>query len=589
MAVSPAGALLAALVVGLAACDASDPACVDCVADDEAGDDDDDPPDVFADDLIDIALELPEADWDVLRHQYKSRHTHLLGADCLASPAPNPYAWFEADATIDGVRHARVGLRKKGLFGSQSTLKPSLKLDLDRYVDGQDHGGLTRLALNNSRGDPSYGRTCLTYGVFAAAGLPAPRCTFARVSLNGEPLGVYVAVEEVGKRFLRHHLGDDDAGGNLYEGTVSDFRRGYLGSFEQETNAAADPDRDELAAVTEVLETASDAELVAALEPLVDLDAFYRFWAAETLTWHRDGYTGNVNNFFVYADPARGGRLIFIPWGPDGALKPEARTDVPYAVMAFGRLPNRLYAVPEARARFEAELAALLATVWDEDALVAEAERISAIVSPDMRAVEAPGHAAALALLIEMIEGRRDQIAAATVGGAPPWTAGLRGAVCKVPVGQLEASFTTTWGTLASNLFTAGTGGFDATIDDVPIVVEQVGGAPRIGARAGATSTGRGRLQLIAYTAGLERYYVTAEFPDERWHAPLTTVGEHPLTMPPFGMTMKRQDRTTSPATDLRSFEIGEGTWTFDQIGTAAGDPVVGSFSAMAYVTVASD
>mgnify|MGYP006177252997 CR=1 FL=1 len=37
---------------------------------------------------------------------------------------------------------------------------------LDEYVAGNAWQSLSRLALNNSKQDPSYARTCLTYGVF---------------------------------------------------------------------------------------------------------------------------------------------------------------------------------------------------------------------------------------------------------------------------------------------------------------------------------------------------------------------------------------------------------------------------------------
>ena len=42
--------------------------------------------------------------------------------------------------------------------------------------------------------------------MFEKAGLPAPRCNFARVSMNGEDLGIYVHVEPVKKAFLRDNF-----------------------------------------------------------------------------------------------------------------------------------------------------------------------------------------------------------------------------------------------------------------------------------------------------------------------------------------------------------------------------------------------
>jgi len=48
--------------------------------------------------------------------------------------------------------------------------------------------------------------------------------------MNGEDLGIYVNVQPVKRGLLRGHF--DDANGDLYEGTVSDFRDGWYQTFE---------------------------------------------------------------------------------------------------------------------------------------------------------------------------------------------------------------------------------------------------------------------------------------------------------------------------------------------------------------------
>ena len=152
---------------------------------------------------------------------------------------------------------------------------------------------------------------CVSYQVFRAAGVPAPRCTLAHVTVNGEDQGVYGLVEEIDAHFLARQFAQP--GGNLYEGTANDFRPDAIGGFDRETNQG-DPSRADLDAVLAALD-AADAEVEAALAAVIDLDQFYRFWATEIVVWHRDGYSGNANNFYLYADPARGGRMVFLPWG----------------------------------------------------------------------------------------------------------------------------------------------------------------------------------------------------------------------------------------------------------------------------------
>ena len=72
--------------------------------------------------------------------------------------------------------------------------------------------------------------------IFADAGLPVPRCNFATVAVNGEDLGLYVHIESVKDAFVERNF--SDASGNLYEGTLSDFRPGWRGTYAKKTNEA---------------------------------------------------------------------------------------------------------------------------------------------------------------------------------------------------------------------------------------------------------------------------------------------------------------------------------------------------------------
>ena len=530
---------------------------------------------IFDTELLRIELELDPADWEALRHQAKTRHSAFGSEDCRSVPVPNPYTWVPARLTVDGVTVERIGMRKKGHIGSQSTRKPSLKLHLDEYVDDQRLLGLDRLALNNSKQDPSFARTCLSYRVFRAAGLPAPRCTFAHVTINGQDMGAYIASEEIKRHFLRRRFADPD--GTLWEGTASDFRPGFIGGFERETPGRPEDDAT-LEAVMAALDEADDESLEAALEPLVDLDQFHRFWAAESLIWHRDGYGGNANNFFVYADPGRGGRLVFIPWGPDAAFQLDTRASVPDSVLAFSRLAHRLYSTEAGRARYYDALDELLETAWDEEALAAEIARVAALVAPLQDEIGAELLGPATEEMSEVVRGRRGVIAAAREGGEPGWTEPLRALPCRIPVAPVAGTFSTRWGTVTDNAFESGTGSLEVRLDGEPEAVAQVG------ARAGVTAAGVDRVNMVVDLADGRRLNVTANLPDARFFEPYLVPGTHPLLSPPLNMSLIEQDRNVSPPVTLRRYEIGEGTWTFDEIGTGAGDRVTGSFEGTLYL-----
>lgn len=354
-------------------------------------------------------------------------------------PFPDPYTWFEGTLSVQGETVERVGIRKKGFVGSAlkgAKPRPSLKVKTDRFVEDQLLGTTERLTLNNNLTDGARMRTCLTYSVFADAGYPAARCNLANVMMNGTSLGAYSHVEPMKKRFLRRAFGDDE--GSLYEATVADFTLEHLadglGRWEAKTGAT-DASAEPLVAVARALE-ASDDQLEEALEEVLDLDAFFTFWALETLLAHQDGYTGNTNNSYVYFDPGRGGRAVMIPWGPDDAMVADT--------VAFDSswLAYRLARHPELYGRFLDELQRVLDEVWDEERVLERIDRMEA----QLATVEEPNEAVIEALR-GFVRGRRDAIDAfvAAGGRVPP----ERESTCSGPLngedlaalGELNSSF----------------------------------------------------------------------------------------------------------------------------------------------------
>lgn len=521
--------------------------------------------------VIEVELTLAPADWELIRHQNRSIGD-LVGA-CLSQPFVSPFTYVPATATIDGQRFGQIGLRKKGFLGSLDDEKPSLRLKLDEYVPDQKLAGLSSLTLNNSKSDASYVRQCLAYRTFAAAGVPAPRCNFAHVRINGVDQGVFVHVEVVGKPFLRRHFADD--GGNLYEGTLSDLRTGWTDTFDLKTNETAN-DRRDLAAAAAAVER-PDSELLAALEPVVDIEQFLRFWAAEVLVTHWDGYSGNTNNFFVYHDPTSG-RFQFMPWGVDATFLPGdnpfsgggART----AVQAQGLLARRLYLLPSTRDRYLTRLRQLLATVWNEADLVAEVDRMGALIRPYADPDGSRGLARELAAVKDVIRGRRARIENELAAGPPTWPVALREAPCLQPIGQLTGTLRTTWGTAgAPNPFATGTGTLTGTLDGAAVVTTQVGATAGLDSNVMPPDPPKALVAQAALRPDGTAWIVAFQLPPGR-----VAPGAVPLDLSTVvgGVYLYRP----SP----QSFELvglfASGTLTFEQAATTAGAPVVARFDA---------
>ena len=400
--------------------------------------------------VLDVSIEIAPENWDRLRGQTRTLADILVGADCLDSPADDIFSWFEATVTVDGETHTQVGVRKKGFLGSLSKVKPSLKVRFDKFVDGQLLGGaMKRLTLNNAQQDPSLINTCMAYHIFASAGLPAPRCNFATVAVNGENLGLYVHVESMKTAFLERNFSDPS--GNLYEGTVSDFRPKWRGTLQKKTNEE-EADWSDIDAVVAALQDSSPAGLEA-LADIIDIDRFLTFWATEVLIGHWDGYAGNRNNFYVYREPDA--PFVFIPWGADQVF---TSTDGPFddfvsppSVTAHGAIAHRLYRDDGMRAAYVARLKQLLDAVWNEEELLDLADDMAAIVQQHVLAQRRADAASDAERVLRFIRGRRAAILADLDPEPAAWPWPLASAdICWPERGAFDLRFETTWGSSES-------------------------------------------------------------------------------------------------------------------------------------------
>lgn len=506
--------------------------------------------------LLAVEIELAPDDWDALRHESRGADI-LVGEDCQEEPYGSPYTWFEGTVTLDGEVFPGVGVRKKAFLGSQSTTKPGLKLDFEEFGGSDDFYSVDRFTLNNAVSDPAYVRQCIAYGFFADAGVPASRCSFARVSVNGEDLGLYVNVEPIKKPLLERHFGDDS--GNLYEGTLSDFREGWTGTFEKKTNESED-DWSDIEALTEAL-TVGDDELLAALEPLVDLDAFYSFWASEVLLVHTDGYGWNTNNYYLYADPTDG-RFHFLPWGTDAVLYATGmETD---SVFAYSELTNRLYSHTEGRAAYLARLQQLLDEVWDEAVLAERVELMRSVLIEELDVSDALLTEAAIDDVWTILEARRADVGAELARGGMSWPYGQRDSFCIQDVGDLEASFTTTWGSLTTqDAFTYGTGSTSFTYDGQSYLVSDMGSVV-------GTAHGESVLYVAGWLTDTVAVLVYMTAPEESF-AP----GTIELDLDDAVGALFYYDAETMSEFAFLAYVVGEAT--LQAAGTTSGDPVIGS------------
>jgi hypothetical protein len=417
--------------------------------------------------LVDVRITMKPDDWDALRRQRRHGASFFAGA-----PIDDPFTWFPADVKVDGVVVKKVAVRKKGLFGSIDSERPSLKIKFDEYVEQEPVIGLDRLTLNNNKQDTSLVSQYLTYKLFREAGLPAPRSNLAQVTLNGESLGVYTHVESVRKPLLKRLFGDDE--GNLYEGTLTDFHPRTLENFAATTNKAT-TDRKDLARIAELFDGEAPLDLAAVAE-VIDVDAFLRFVACEAIAQFWDGYSGNQNNFYCYFAPGSG-KVSFVPWGADGCWS-ERQFRGPAGTTALyskSIVCNRLYHSPGMSERYRDTLKSLLADRFSEPALCAEVDRLQKLAKPYLHRVQKDTERSAHAVK-EFIAGRRSQLE----GELSRWPP-------NVPTKPVLPTYTTKLGTLRGVFGTKwdndkpddpsklGKVDLEVTLDGEPVVFKRIG------------------------------------------------------------------------------------------------------------------
>ena len=187
--------------------------------------------DIFPKDrVLEVDITLADKDWDTLRYQSRN-FFEALQPKRQFEEVDSPYTYVGASVTIDGVTYPRVGIRKKGFIGSQSSSRPSIKIKLNHTDKEGGIEGLTNLTFNNNQQDNSQMSQFMGYTLFNAAGSPAPRCALAKVTVNGKNLGIYAHVESMRKPLVKRGFGNSK--GTLYEGTVVDFHEDWEGSFER--------------------------------------------------------------------------------------------------------------------------------------------------------------------------------------------------------------------------------------------------------------------------------------------------------------------------------------------------------------------
>ena len=213
--------------------------------------------------------------------------------------------YIEGTVSIDGYVIGTCGVKTKGnsSFNNSST-KKSFKVDMNEFVSGQNFEGLKKINLNNGFKDPTFLREKLTLDFYQQHGMAAPRCTFARVYLNGIYWGLYSLVEEIdNKTFLDSRF--NSSAGNCFKGDPNGDLRWlgatpslYYPKYELVTNEFLNDWTDLVRLINTISNSGSNFH--DSLEAVFNTSSFISQWAMYNVFSNFDSYLGSGHNYYIY-------------------------------------------------------------------------------------------------------------------------------------------------------------------------------------------------------------------------------------------------------------------------------------------------
>ncbi len=219
-----------------------------------------------------------------------------------------------AKVTVNGDTYGSVGIRTKGNSSLTSVAdsdsnRYSYKINFDKYNTSQSMEGLTQLNLNNCYSDPSYMREFLTYSICEEMGLATPEFAYAKVSINGEYHGLYLAVEGLKESYLENNFGD--VTGDLYKSDEGSSLQYKGDDPESYSNLIIESDKKtaDWSKVTKLLKSLDIGEDI---EKYLDVDSVLKNIAINTALLNLDSYQGSfAHNYYLYEQD---GVFSMLPW-----------------------------------------------------------------------------------------------------------------------------------------------------------------------------------------------------------------------------------------------------------------------------------
>lgn len=290
-----------------------------------------------------ISVSFSQDDYDAMIETYKNSDTK---------------DWIKATITIDGAIYQKVGIRLKGNSslsglrdgrgggpgGDISADEPEglpWLVRLDKFVDGQNHGGVKELVVRSNISETALNEAVATE-LLALAGLASQKAIAVSFRVNESEAVLRLVIEHPDDVWMAANFSIQGA---LYkaESTGDYSYRGadpesYDEVFDQEAGKK-NIDLTPLIDFLDFLNNSDDTTFYSTLAERLDVESFATYLAMQELIANSDDIDGPGNNSYLYYDPDSG-RFTVVAWdhnlafgamsamGP-GAMGPGAGGNTP--------------------------------------------------------------------------------------------------------------------------------------------------------------------------------------------------------------------------------------------------------------------
>ncbi|MFP6620640.1 MAG: CotH kinase family protein, partial [Pirellulaceae bacterium] len=281
----------------------------------------------------------------------------------------------------------------------------SFLVKFSEFEKGRTFLGLQRVALDNGIQFGSLFSEPLITAILRDLEVPASRCNYATLYLNGKFHGVYTNVERLDSAYIKNHFSGSGAlyknhtggaGGSLEPVRLPldpNDRRGL--AFEPKSSAAHQDARDVLALIEKINKT-PDRDFARVMEATLDMDSFLKTMAVMLFSGAFDQLTGWApHNYYLYHDPADG-RWHYLPWDLDVGFADNAFRRVPviagwhaaWPIMPRSPSPliQRILDNPQLLARYRREADLILEKYFHPRVLVPRLDQLYLRIKDDLAA-----------------------------------------------------------------------------------------------------------------------------------------------------------------------------------------------------------